>query len=204
MRAERPFEEEGAPWYRLRPGIAVAVAAGLFVAVSILQWFNDGNGQAIVVLYTLPIALLAVTMGQRGGLAGAATGFVLFSFFEIVHSSGDIEVTGWVVRATAMFVLGVLLGRATDQTLASERTALDQERRRCELEEANSRYAEAVEINDSIIQELVAAKWMVELGQSDKAADVLTATIVRGEHMVSKLLPRRELVPADNRQKLDR
>ena len=103
-----------------------------------------------------------------------------------------------------MLLLGVLLGRATDQTLVSERAALYQERRRCELEEANSRYAEAVEINDSIIQELVAAKWMVELGQTEKAADVLTETIVRGEHMVAKLLPRRECTLADDRQKLDR
>jgi len=182
----------------------VGVAVGLFGAVSILQWFNDGNGQAIAVLYTLPIALLAVTMGQRGGLAGAAGGFLLFSFFQIVHSSGDIDVTGWMVRAVAMLLLGVLLGRATDQTLASESSALNQQRRRHELEEANSRYAEAVEISDSIIQELVAAKWMVELGQTDQAADVLTTTIVKGEHMVAKLLPRREFTPADERQKLDR
>jgi hypothetical protein len=87
------------PWYRLYPGKAIVVAVGLFVAVSVLDWFNDGSGQAIAVLYILPIALLAVTLGERGGLTGAAAGFALFAVLEVQHSSGDIDATGWIVRA---------------------------------------------------------------------------------------------------------
>jgi hypothetical protein len=101
------------------------VAVGLFVVVSLVQWFNDGSGQAIAVLYVLPIALIAVTLGERGGLAGATVGFVLFAVFEIIHSYGDIDATGWAVRAVAMFLLGGLLGRATDRTLASEQVVLE-------------------------------------------------------------------------------
>jgi len=168
----------------------VVVVVALFAFVSVVQWFNDGSGQAIAVLYVLPIALLAVTLGERGGLAGATAGFVLFAVFEIVHSSGDIDVTGWVVRAVAMFLLGGLLGRATDRTMASERTVLEEQATRHRLEEANQRYAQAIEINDSLIQEMVAAKWMVEQGLTDQAAEMITATIAAGERMVVELLPR--------------
>lgn len=185
------------PWYRLQPGRAIVTAIGLFVAVSVLEWFNDSSGQAIAVLYVLPIALLAVTLGERGGLTGATAGFVLFAVFEIEHSSGDIDVTGWIVRAVAMFLLGGLLGRATDQTIASERAALAEEERRCHVEEANHRYAEALEINDSLLQQIVVAKWMVEQDQPKQAAELLTEAIATGERMVAGLLPARVFTPTD-------
>ena len=186
------------PWYRLYPGKAIVIAVGLFVAVSVLAWFNDGSGQAIAVLYVLPIALLAVTLGQRGGLTGATAGFALFAVLEVEHSSGDIDVTGWVVRAVAMFLLGGLLGRATDQTAASGRAALAEAQRRCQVEEENHRYAEALEINDSLIQQIVVAKWMVEQGQPKPASELLTEAIARGERMVAGLLPARVSTPADS------
>jgi K+-sensing histidine kinase KdpD len=185
------------PWYRLHPSNSILVALALFVAISVLQWFNNGTGQAIAVLYVLPISLLAVTLGARGGLTGATGGFVLFAVFEIGHGSGDIDATGWAVRAIAMFLLGGLLGRATDQTTASERAALAEQQRRCQLEEANHRYAEAFEINDSLLQQMVAAKWMVEQNHTDQATELLTETIARGERMVAGLLPSRVSRPAD-------
>lgn len=185
------------PWYRLHPGKAIVIASGLFVAISVLDWFNDGSGQAIAVLYVLPIALLAVTLGERGGLIGAIAGFTLFAALEVEHSSGDIDVTGWIVRAVAMFLLGGLLGRATDQTTASELAALAEQQRRCQAEEANLRYTEALEINDSLLQQIVVAKWMVEQSQTVGAAELLTEAIARGERMVAGLLPERVSVPSE-------
>ena len=189
-------------WYRAHPGAAVAVAVGLFVLVTVLHWFHDSSGQAITVLYVLPIVLLAVTFGLRGGLVGAGCGFGLFALLEVLHSSGDIDADGWAVRAVAMFLLGALLGRATDQTVASERTALVEQRRRCQLEEENFRYAEAVEISDSLVQQMVAAKWMVEQGRSDQAAEALVTTIESGEAMVAALLPVRVSRPTRDQVEL--
>jgi len=186
------------PWYRLQPRNAIVVAVGLFVVVSVLQWFNDQSGQAIAVLYVLPVALLAVTLGERGGLTGATAGFVLFAVFEIVHSSGDIDATGWVVRVVTMFLLGGLLGRATDQVTVSQRDALVEAQRRYQVEEVNHRYAEALEINDSLIQQIVVAKWMVEQGQPKPAAELLNVVITRGQRMVAGLLPARVSPPADS------
>jgi K+-sensing histidine kinase KdpD len=183
--------ETGRPWFRLRPAEAVAVAAGLFVAISVLQWFVDGSGQAVVMLYLLPVALLSVTFGLRGGSASAAIAFGVFAVFEVFHSSGDIDVEGWIVRGLALFLLGGLLGRATDEMEASKRTALEEQRGRCLLEAAIRRYTDAIEISDSILQQLVAAKWLAEAGRSDQVVDLLDDTIVRGEHMVAGLLTRR-------------
>ena len=172
------------------------MAVALFVGVSVLQGFDDASGHAIAVLYVLPIALLAVTFGLRGGLLAATAGVSLFAVFEVIHSTGDIDADGWAVRAVAMFLLGALLGRATDQMAASERAALAEQRRRHRAEEVNHRYAEAIELSDSIVQQMVAAKWLMEQGRSEQAGDMLSATIETGELMVAGLLPRRITPPA--------
>lgn len=185
------------PWFRLRPGEAVVVAAVLFAAISVLQWFVDGSGQAVVMLYLLPVALLAVTFGVRGGLTSAAGAFATFAVFEVFHATGDIDVEGWVVRALALFLLGGLLGRATDEMEASRRAAIEEQEGRCRLEAAVRRYTDAIEISDSILQHLVAAKWLAEAGHSDQVVDLLDDTIVRGEHMVAGLLARRVTPEAD-------
>ena len=188
---ERGSIETTRPWFRLRPAASAVVAAALFVGVSVLQWYVDGSGQAVVMLYLIPVALLAVTFGMRLGVAGAAGAFAVFALFEVFHSSGDIDVEGWVVRGLALFLLGGLLGQASDHLEESRRSALEDQARRCRLEASVRRYAEAMEISDSIIQQLVAAKWLAEAGRSDLAADLLGDTITRGEHMVAGLLSRR-------------
>jgi hypothetical protein len=55
-----------------RPARTFAIAIVMFAAI--LAWrFADPNPvSAINSLYVVPIALLAVTLGTRGGLAGAA------------------------------------------------------------------------------------------------------------------------------------
>lgn len=184
-------------WYQLHPRAAVVMAVVLFSVVSFAAWAYDSSGQAIVLFYVLPIALLAIAFGLRGGLIGAVTGFGLFAILEVFHSSGDIDGEGWVVRALAMFLLGGLLGHASDRTESSERTALAEQQRRCRIEEANRRYAEAMEISDSLVQQMVAAKWMAEQGQSTEAIEVLASTIAAGESMARGLLQRRAATPLD-------
>lgn len=178
-------------WYRIHPHAAGAVAAALFGAVSIAAWFNDSPGQALVVLYVLPIALLAVTAGLAGGLVGAATGFGLFAVLATTHGGWAIGFDGWVVRAVVMFLLGGLLGHARDQNRANERAAMLERDRRCHAEDANRRYAEAMELSDSLIQQMAVAKWMAEAGRSKEAAEVLAATIEAGEAMARGLLQKR-------------
>lgn len=188
------------PWYQLRPRVALATAVALFALVSTFHWFDDGSGQAIVVLYVLPVALVAVAFGLRGGLVSAAAGFGLFSVLEVFHSTGDIDGIGWAVRAVALFLLGGLLGHATDRMHATQRQALAEQDRRCRLEEKNRRFAEAMEISDSLVQKMVAAKWMAEQGRAEDAADALATTIAEGERMAAGLLQKRMIgSPGDER-----
>jgi hypothetical protein len=53
---------------------------------------------------------------------------------------------------------------------------------------AQLREREAAEINDSVIQGLVAAKWSIEAGQIERGLDALTDTIATTESLVAALL----------------
>jgi glucose-6-phosphate-specific signal transduction histidine kinase len=177
------------PWYRSHSRAALVMACALFVGITAARFFTDGSGEAVDILYSLPIALLAMSFGLSGGLIGAAIGFSLFAIVELVDGVGDIDATGWIVRAAGLLLLGVLLGRATDQIEAGQfRTMAVQEQRRF-LQETARRQAEALEISDSILQHLAAAKWMVESGRDEEAIEMLTSTMATGERMVADMLP---------------
>jgi hypothetical protein len=179
------------PWYRSHSRAALLVACGLFAVVTVARLFANGTGEAVDILYSLPIALLAVSFGLRGGLIGAAIGFFLFAIVELADGVGDIDATGWIARAAGLLLLGVLLGRATDQIESGQlRTMAAQEERRVLAERAR-RQAEALEISDSILQHLTVAKWMVETGRNEEAIEILTSTMATGERMVADLLPMR-------------
>lgn len=183
------FWADQKPWYRLRPVAALLVAAVIFAAISTLRWFHPGSGEALTVLFVLPIALMAVTFGLRGGLASATLGFAIFAMFALFHGNSGLDAEGWVVRGVAMFLLGGLLGRAIDQSRSSEQATLTEQTRRCQVEDVNRRYVEAFELSDSILQHIAVAKWMLEQGRSGEAAEILGATIERGQRMVAGLLP---------------
>ncbi len=176
-------------WYRAHPALALPIAGLLFAAISALR-VAVGNGETATVLYVLPIALLAVTYGRWGGWSGSALGLVLFSIFAAIGGPEEIDVTGWATRVVAMVLLGGLLGHAVDGSRALERRLLDEQRRRLELEEAERREREALEINDSIIQGMVGAKWLAEGGEAESAATLLDRTIEQGQRLVSELLTR--------------
>jgi K+-sensing histidine kinase KdpD len=176
-------------WYRVHPYAAVGLCAGLFVAVGFLQGIDSRASDAIALLYVLPIALAAVAFGLRGGLVAALTGYAVFGAFSLAVSDAALAVDGWMTRAAAMFLLGGLLGRASDQTTRASQLALQHQQDRLRLEEQNRRYSEGLELSDSIVQHMAAAKWMVEQGRTADAVDVLGAAIDRGQKMVGELLP---------------
>src|SRR5450631_405640 len=150
------------PWYGEHPRTAATLAILLFALVTAGHFLVDGTGEAVDILYCLPVALLAVTFGLRGGLAGACLGIGLFAVAEAIDGTGDIDATGWLTRSAGLLLLGLLLGRATDQIAASQRMADAARDQRRAIQETARRQAEALEISDSILQYLAAAKWMVE------------------------------------------
>jgi hypothetical protein len=182
------------PWYRSTAIAPLLVASGLFATVTVAHIIANGTGEAVDILYALPVALLAMSFGLRGGLFGAAIGFALFAIVELSDGIGDIDATGWISRAAGLLLLGALLGRATDQIEAGRLGAIAEAEERQQLEERARRQAEGLEISDSLLQHLAVAKWMLEAGNNEGAIEVLTSTMVTGERMVAELLPIRHIV----------
>jgi sigma-B regulation protein RsbU (phosphoserine phosphatase) len=92
-----------------RAGPTLAIAAGLFVAITAARFLVDPDIDGVTLLYTLPIALMAVRFGWLGGLATAAfgmAGYVVWVQVEDVSAA----LIQYAVRGVAFAVLGLGLG----------------------------------------------------------------------------------------------
>lgn len=185
--------ESNSPWFRAHPWAAVAVIAVSSLAVLVAQFLDTRATDAVALLYVLPIGLAAVAFGLRGGITAASVAYVAFIGFAVVSRADHVGADGWFTRAAAMFLLGGLLGRACDQTARAARMALANQRQRLVAEERNRRYGEAIELSDSILQHVAAAKWAVEQGDQAKAAELLSLALSSGQEMVGELLPPRSI-----------
>jgi len=102
-------------WSTPGAGATLAIAIALFVVVFALREADTLAGDAIGILYVLPIAVLALRFGLRGGLTGAATSFALIVVWDLGHRAAAVTVAGYLGRGVAFLVLGVLLGVVVDQ-----------------------------------------------------------------------------------------
>lgn len=168
------------PWFRARPGAALAVAGLLFTVVLALRFSVDDPVEAVSMLYVLPVALVALAFGRRAGLAAGLLALGLVAFWVRVVGA-DLSVVGWVARLVPFVLLGWLLGDASDRLEAAEA-------RRAELEAAAQRHRDATEVNDTLIQGMAAAKWALEAGRTDSGLRTLEETLELGHGLVSELL----------------
>jgi len=137
-----------APADRARRRRAVIVAAlALFAATFAARLAIDDPGALLANFYTVPIALLAIEFGLRGGLAGSAFAFALVLAWGEIKNL-DVGALGYASRAAVFVVVGGIVGRFADK-LRADVTA----RRRAqhalalhagELERANARLARSV------------------------------------------------------------
>jgi PAS domain S-box-containing protein len=88
----------------------LAFAAVLFAVVFVLRIFDSSPSNAEGVLYLIPIGMLALRFGLRGGIAGALVGVVLVLSWGIVHGNTELSPVSYVSRISALVALGVLLG----------------------------------------------------------------------------------------------
>src|SRR5688572_1664966 len=85
---------------------ALVGAAILFAAVTALRFAaGDDPSTGIVFLYVVPIALVAVELGARGGLVASAAGLALFGLWTVV-SGADPGAAAYLTRAAAFVVVG--------------------------------------------------------------------------------------------------
>jgi hypothetical protein len=173
------------PWFRRRPALALAVATALFVAVLVLRLTDGSSAEPYSMLYALPVALLATAFGLRAGAGAGLLAVGLIALWTVVDDV-SLSAAGWASRAVPILLLGVLLGQAADRV-----RTVEGERRR--LERAALLHREAIEINDSLVQGMAAAKWSLEAGQVETALRLLDQTISNGHELVSGLIRRADM-----------
>ncbi len=168
------------PWFELHPVLATSVSVALFVTVFVLSITLDGSADSLSVLYVLPVSLVAFAFGVRAGLAAGGVAVVCLLIWAAT-SDQPFDALGWVTHIVPLLLLGLLVGASSDRIRAARRA---------------ERYAlavallqrEAAEINDSVVQGLAAAKWLLESGQVDRAVSVLDDTAEQAQGLVSRVL----------------
>lgn len=168
------------PWFRERPYFTVAVSVVLFVAIFVIRLLAGDIRDGYSMLYTLPVALLATAFGRK---AGFVAGLVAMSLVVVWVVVDDVPMRpmGWISRFLPMLLLGVLLGDASDRLRRGEEE-------RVQLAAAARLHREAIEINDSLVQGMAAAKWSFEAGRTETGLQTLEETIALGHQLVSGLI----------------
>ncbi len=106
---------------------AVPISLALFAAITIARFaIVDPQAGSITLLYTLPIALLAIAEGFGAGLAGAGLALLLTAVWAIVKDV-DISAVDYVTRAVAFGTTGGVVGWFADRSRANVRTLRDRE-----------------------------------------------------------------------------
>jgi signal transduction histidine kinase len=178
------------PWFSRRPGLALAGVVAIFVSISVAR-FALGNDASvgITLLYVVPISLAALVWGRRAGMIASAAALVLLTLWVLV-ADVDLSVLGWTARVVPIVLVGLLLGDASDRLRRAEQAHLEQAAR--EL-----LHRQAVEINDSLLQGMAAAKWALEAKRHDVALERLSDAIASGQKLVAGLIRDSAMGPLD-------
>lgn len=168
------------PWFRRSPAASIAVAVVLFGGVLAMRLLTGTAKDATTLLFCLPIALLAITFGRLAGLLAGLAGVGLVLVW-VLADGVELSVLGWATRAVPMLLLGLLVGDASDRL----RRAEDE---RVRLEADAARHREAIELNDTIVQGLSAAKWALEEGRSAHALALVNEVLSHAIDRVSELM----------------
>ena len=91
---------------------AIAVAAGLFVAVFAAR-LAAGTHDPVLIFAAVPIAVLALEAGTRGGIAGATIAAAGLGVWSVIDNV-ELSLVGYLARVSTFFLLGALVGRLAD------------------------------------------------------------------------------------------
>lgn len=104
--------------------MTIALAIALLVAVFVLRVSDpnvrDGEG----VLFVIPVGVLALRFGLRGGLAAALLAFVLVLAWDHYRHETMLTTLGYLNRGFALLMLGALLGIFVDHRRGLEAEVL--------------------------------------------------------------------------------
>jgi hypothetical protein len=162
--------------------------ATLLFGVTLGLLIATGPGSDVsTLLFSLPIALLAAAFGLRGGVGAGVVSVALLVVWSVVVG-GSFTAIGWITRVVPLLLLGILLGDALDRLRRVEAA-------RIRMSEAERRHREAVQLNDTIVQSLSAAKWALESSDLDGGLEIVTETLASSQQLVSDLIRGADLRP---------
>ncbi len=108
-----------------RPGALIAVAVALFGVIAALRVVVSSPRDAVGVLLFIPIAALGARFGTRGGIVGALVALVLLVITSAVNGE-SITTFGYLARAMAFVLVGLVLGLLSDRVDRARRFELHQ------------------------------------------------------------------------------
>jgi PAS domain S-box-containing protein len=97
-------------WPTLGTRATVGMALVLFALVFALRVSDSNVGDAEGALFIVPIGVLALRFGLRGALAGSLVALLLVLLWGRVIVGAHLLTTGYVVRATTLVVVAILMG----------------------------------------------------------------------------------------------
>ena len=99
----------------------------------------------------------------------------------MVRAGEALSPLGWLSGVTPLLLVGALVVIATERIREANRL----ERHAMEVALLQR---DAAEINDSVLQQMAATKWLLESGHVDEAIELLEATMTTGHQLVTRVL----------------
>ena len=96
------------------------LAASLFGAITAWRFAVTNPAAGVGFLYVIPVALVAVRFGLRGGLAAAGVSTTLIILWALSHQATAIGASGFVVRGVAFVAVALVVGRQVERRRAVE------------------------------------------------------------------------------------
>jgi diguanylate cyclase (GGDEF)-like protein/PAS domain S-box-containing protein len=100
----------------------LALAIVLCAAVTAGRFASDNPGDAVGVLFIVPVAMVALDFRWKGGLIAGAVGTLITAGWATLEHQ-DLTAVGYASRTAAFIVVGVLVGVMTEQRERSVRDA---------------------------------------------------------------------------------
>jgi signal transduction histidine kinase len=177
---------------RSRPAQAAAATIGLVSCSALLVHLSDGLIEAhfhffimvgVVTLYQswLPFGLAMAYVVIHHGTVG------VLDPSSVYNHPAAIEKPWLWAAVHGLFVTGAALAGMRSWKLAEvERTRAEEAAVR--LHERTIRQREAVQLNDTVVQGLVGAKYAAQLGDADGAQRAIERTLTLAQQLVSELM----------------
>lgn len=99
----------------------LAFSAALFAIVFLVRSKDDSAAIGIHLFYIVPVILLALRFGTKGGVIGAVAAIALFLGYALLDEDDPLDVATWFSPAFTVLIVGALVGYLSGKLAHSER-----------------------------------------------------------------------------------